>query len=779
MDQKYASHIAGALNLSLKQVGSIHDLKAEGATIPFIARYRKEATGNLDEVVIGNVIDQLTYFADLEKRKETILKTIAEQNKLTPELQKRIGELVSATELEDLYLPFKPKRKTKASIAIEKGLEPLAKCLFAEEDLNPEEAAAAFVNQQVPNHAEALQGARDIMAEWIAESEQGRNIVRQIFQQEGRLSARVLTTKKDEPDAQKYRDYFEFSEQLGDSPSHRILAIRRGEKEGFLIMDINVDKEAAQQELRRKILKGSGPASQQVGLAIDDSFARLLKPSIENEFRVSSKTRADEEAIHVFAENLRQLLLASPLGSKRVMALDPGFRSGCKVVCLDERGTFLKYQTIFPHAPQNDWQGATRSLKELVETYQIEAIGYGNGTASKETDQLVRSIDFGRPVSVFMVNESGASIYSASEVAREEFPDEDVTVRGAISIGRRLLDPLSELVKIDAKSIGVGQYQHDVNQTRLKESLDQVVESCVNYVGVDLNTASKHLLTYVSGLSQSVAKNIVEYRTKNGGFRSREELKKVSLLGPKAFEQCAGFLKVGGGSNPLDNSAVHPESYHVVEAMAARNNSTVAELMGNPDLRKKIRAADFVSERIGQFTIEDILKELEKPGRDPRSPIEEFRFADGVSTMADLKPGIRIPGIVTNITNFGAFVDVGVKQDGLVHISHLSNKYISDPNEAVKLNQKVMVTVLEVDPGRKRISLSMKDAGTDGNGSRNANPQRSGAHGPAGGQAGDKDPRGGSDRNSHVKPALKPAPKAAPLNDFQAKLQALKGKFKD
>lgn len=750
MELKYAQHIASILNLSLKQISSITDLHNEGSTIPFIARYRKEATGNLDEVVIGNVIDQIKYFQELEKRKETVVKTIEEAGKLTPELRKRIEDCVNATELEDIYLPYKPKRKTKATVAIEKGLEPLAKLLFEQGDAHPDEAAAAYLNDQVKDKEEALQGARDIMAEWIAESEQARNLVRKLFTEEATVASRVLTTKKDDADAQKYRDYFEFKEPLAQSPSHRILAIRRGEKEGFLIMTINIDKENAHTELKRVLLKASNPAAKQVELSIEDSYNRLLQPSIETEFRMASKLKADEEAIRVFAENLRQLLLASPLGQKRVMAIDPGFRTGCKVVCLDEQGTFLKYITIFPHAPQNDWNGATQTIKELVARYDIEAIGYGNGTASKETEQLVRGIDFGKPVSVFMVNESGASIYSASEVAREEFPDEDVTVRGAISIGRRLLDPLSELVKIDAKSIGVGQYQHDVNQNRLKDALDQVVESCVNFVGVDVNTASKHLLTYVSGLSATVAKNIVEYRTKNGGFKSREELKKVSMLGPKAFEQCAGFLRIPNASNPLDNSAVHPESYHVVEAMAAKAGSTVPDLIRNAETRKQIKAREFVSETIGQFTIEDILKELEKPGRDPRSPIEEFRFAEGVSSMEDLKPGMKVPGIVTNITNFGAFVDVGVKQDGLVHISHLANRYISDPNEAVKLGQKVMATVLEVDTGRKRIALSLKEAG---------------------GESGAKTQKPGARPQVQSKPAT--------LNPFQAKLMELKKNFKE
>lgn len=753
MELKYFQHIAGELSFSLKQINNIFELHSEGSTIPFIARYRKEATGNLDEVAIAQVIDRIKYFTDLEKRKETILKTIDEAGKLSPELKQRITDCVNATELEDIYLPYKPKRKTRASVAIEKGLEPLAKRIFGQEEMDPDSEAAAFVNEQVKDVAEALQGARDIVAEWIAEDELARNTIRKLFTEEAKLSSRVLTSKKEEADAQKYRDYFEFSGYLADSPSHRILAIRRGEKEGFLIMDINVEKEKAVEELKLKFLKTSNKSAAQVAMAIEDSFTRLLKPSIETEFRLASKTRADEEAIRVFAENLRQLLLGSPLGHKRVMAVDPGFRTGCKVVCLDEQGNFLEYQTIYPHAPQNDRTGAVYALKELVNKHGIEAVGYGNGTASKETDQLLRSIDWGRPVSIFMVNESGASIYSASEVAREEFPNEDVTVRGAISIGRRLLDPLSELVKIDAKSIGVGQYQHDVNQNRLKEALDQVVESCVNFVGVDLNTASKHLLTYVSGLNGTVAKNIVEYRARNGAFKSRDELKKVPMLGPKAFEQCAGFLRVPNAGNPLDNSAVHPESYHVVEAMAQKVNTTVEELIRKPELRKQIKAKEFVTETIGEYTIEDILKELEKPGRDPRPAIEEFSFAEGLSSMEDLKPGMQVPGIVTNITNFGAFVDVGVKQDGLVHISHLSNRYVSDPNEVVKLGQKVMATVLEVDTARKRIALSLKD---------NA-----------------------SKSTSEVQPARKaggknqPVKKSEPLNPFQAKLMELKKQFKD
>jgi uncharacterized protein len=747
MDLKYIQQIAIELSLPVKNITNVQQMHVEGATIPFISRYRKEATGNMDEVQVGNVIDKIKYYDELEKRKETVLKTIEAAGKLTPELKLRIENCLNATELEDIYLPYKPKRKTKATVAIEKGLEPLAQLLFDQSQPVSDEQIAAYINEQVKDNADALQGARDIIAEWISESEQARTTVRSMFQETAAISARVLTTKKDAEEAQKYRDYFDFKEPLADCPSHRLLAIRRGEKEGFLIMDIGIEKESAVGELKNIFVKSSNSAGGQVALATEDAYSRLLKPAIETEFRMSSKTAADEEAIRVFAENLRQLLLASPLGSKRVLAIDPGFRTGCKVVCLDERGTFLKYTTIFPHAPQNEWSGAAAALKDLVSRYDIEAIGYGNGTASKETEKLVRSIDFGKPVSIFMVNESGASIYSASEVAREEFPDEDVTVRGAISIGRRLLDPLSELVKIDAKSIGVGQYQHDVNQNRLKDSLDNVVQSCVNYVGVDVNTASKHLLTYVSGLTATTAKNIVEYRSKNGAFKSRNELLKVSMLGPKAYEQCAGFLRIPGAENPLDNSAVHPESYSIVEEMARKMNCSVNDIIAKPDIRKQINARDFISETAGSYTIDDILKELEKPGRDPRDVIEEFRFAEGIATMDDLKPGMKLPGIVTNITNFGAFVDVGVKQDGLVHVSHLANKYVSDPNEVVKLNQKVMVTVVEVDASRKRIALSMKDEN----------------------KAADQRPRTNMPKGTPVS--------NKPKNNFQSSLDALRKKF--
>jgi protein Tex len=761
MEVKYIQKIAEKLSFSIKQITNIHDLQSEGATIPFMARYRKEATGNMDEVGIANVVEQIAYFSELDKRKETVVKTIEGLGKLTPELKDRIDNCYDATELEDIYLPYKPKRKTRATQAIEKGLEPLAKLIFEQGDVNLDEAAAQFINEQVKDIKEAMQGARDIIAEWVSENEQARNKVRQEFTETAKLSSKVLSSKKDEEEAQKYRDYFEFNENLADSPSHRILAIRRAEKEGYLVMDINIDKQTAVEDLNRTFVKSNSPLANEVKKAIDDSFDRLLKPSIENEFRLASKNKADEDAINVFAENLRQLLLASPLGSKRVLALDPGFRTGCKLVCLDAQGNLIYNTAIYPHPPQNEWQKSVAELKFLVDKYDIEAIGVGNGTAGRETEQLVRSIDFGKQVSVFQVNESGASIYSASEVAREEFPDQDVTVRGAVSIGRRLLDPLSELVKIDPKSIGVGQYQHDVNQTRLKEALDRVVESAVNFVGVDVNTASKHLLVYVSGLSNTLAKNIVEYRAKNGPFKTREELKKVPMMGPKSFEQCAGFLRIPGAENPLDNSSVHPESYHVVEAMAKDLQASLEDLIKKGELRKKINKKQYISENIGEYTIDDILKELEKPGRDPRAQIEEFRFDDTIKAIEDVKPGMTVPGIVTNITNFGVFVDIGVKQDGLVHISQLSNTYVSDPNEVVKLQQKVMVTVSEIDVARKRISLTMRDQAK-------------------GGGSGEKRSSGGGDRKQGNAGGGKAQPKKQePLNPFQAKLAELKKKFND
>ena len=603
---------------------------------------------------------------------------------------------------------------------------------------------------------EVLQGARDIIAEWIAEHEQARNAVRLLFTRHAVVSSKALKAKKESKEAQKYRDYFEFSEQLDKCPSHRMLAIRRGEKEGFLAMDITIGREDVCEVLRKLFLKSPSPpfCAAQMVIALEDSYDRLLKSSIENEFRLIAKTKADEEAIKVFAENLRQLLLASPLGSKRVLAIDPGFRSGCKVVCLDEQGNFLNYSTVFPHEPQVEKASSIATLKKLVETFRIEAIGIGNGTAGRETEQLVRGIDFGKQVSIFMINESGASIYSASEVAREEFPDQDVTVRGAISIGRRLLDPLSELVKIDAKSIGVGQYQHDINQVKLKEELDKVVESCVNHVGVDLNTASRHLLGYISGLSATLARNIVEFRMKNGPYKSRDEITKVALMGPKSFEQSAGFLRIPGAENPLDNSAVHPETYYVVRQMAKDLDCSVEDLMQKSELRKSIVRKNYISEKAGEFTIEDILKELEKAGRDPRLQAVEFRFADTIKSIEDVKQGMVVPGIVTNITNFGAFVDIGVKQDGLLHISQMSNTFISDPNQAVKLQQQVMVTVTEVDVARKRISLSMKGAAT---------PQ----------------PAAKSFAGQPLVPTPKGNKKPEPLNDFQSKLMELKKKFKE
>jgi uncharacterized protein len=764
MEVKYVQKIAEKLSLTQKQVTNIHDLHAEGATIPFMARYRKEATNNADEVAIGNVVEQINYFNELDKRKDTVIKTIDGLGKLTPELKDRIENCYDATELEDIYLPYKPKRKTRATQAIEKGLEPLAKVLFEQGNEDPNAEAAKFITDQVKDNKEALQGARDIIAEWVSEHEQARNKVRQLFTETAVFTSKVLTSKKEEEEAQKYRDYFEFNEPLSDSPSHRVLAIRRGEKEGYLVMDINIDKQTAVDELDRIFIKASNPNSTEVKKAIEDSFERLLKSSIENEFRLVSKNKADEEAINVFTENLRQLLLASPLGSKKVLALDPGFRTGCKVVCLDAQGNLVYNGVIYPHPPQNEWSKSEAEIKFLVEKYGIEAIGVGNGTAGRESEQLVRGIDFGRPVSVFQVNESGASIYSASEVAREEFPDQDVTVRGAVSIGRRLLDPLSELVKIDPKSIGVGQYQHDVNQTKLKDALDRVVESAVNYVGVDVNTASKHLLLYVSGLNNTLAKNIVEYRAQNGAFKSRAELKKVPMMGPKTFEQCAGFLRISGAENPLDNSSVHPESYFVVEQMAKDLQASLEDLIKQSELRKRINKKQYISETIGEFTIADILKELEKPGRDPRAQIEEFRFDDTIKSIEDVKPGMTVPGIVTNITNFGAFVDIGVKQDGLVHISQLSNTFVSDPNQVVKLNQKVTVTVTEVDVARKRIALTMKDQQKSSGG---------------GGQQRRNEGSGGGGNRPAVGGGKGQPKKQEPLNPFQAKLMELKKKFND
>jgi len=747
----YIHKIAEKLNFSLKQVNNIHELHGEGATIPFMARYRKEATGNMDEVQIGAVIEQITYFSELDKRKETVLKTIEAAGKLSPALRAQIENCFDATTLEDIYLPYKPKRKTRASVALEKGLEPLATILFEQGPGNPKEAAIPFINEQVKDVDEALQGASDIIAEWIAENQAARNAIRELFKIGAVLHAKVLAGKKQEEGAQKYKDYFDFSEPLSECPSHRVLAIRRGEKEGFISMDITIDKQKGIDALEKIFVRATNDNASQVKLSIADSLDRLLKPSIETEFRLLSKTRADEEAIRVFAENLRQLLLASPLGSKKVLAIDPGFRTGCKIVCLDAQGNFLENSTIYPHPPQNETTQSIAALKRLVDQHKIEAIGIGNGTAGRETEQLVRGIDFGIPVSIFMVAENGASIYSASEVAREEFPELDLTVRGAVSIGRRLLDPLSELVKIDAKSIGVGQYQHDVNQTKLKEELDRTVESCVNHVGVDINTSSKHLLMYISGLSNSLAKNIVDFRAANGSFPSRESLKKVPLMGPKTFEQCAGFLRIRDAQNPLDNSAVHPETYPVVESMAKDLGCMVMDLIQKHELRSRIDKKKYISETVGELTINDILKELEKPGRDPRSQVKEFRFEETIRSIEDVKPGMIVPGIVTNITNFGVFVDIGVKQDGLVHISALSNNYVANPGEIVKLQQQVQVTVIEVDVSRKRISLSMREHQSEAK------------------------PKVHSRLNENKKPEKK---QPEPENAFQSKLMELKKKFK-
>ena len=746
----YLSHISREIQIPEYQIQQVSLLMDEGCSIPFIARYRKEATGNLDEVQIANVVEKILYYTELDKRKSAVLKSIEEQGKLTPELKAKIEVCMNAALLEDIYLPYKPKRKTRATMAMEKGLEPLAKKIYELESFDTIVEAEQYINDQVKDSNEALQGARDIIAEWITEDSRARNVIRKQFEDSAILSSKVLSTKKETEEAQKYRDYFDFSEPLAKCPSHRLLAIRRGEKEGLLAMDIHISKELAEDNLKKIFVKNQTEAAKQVSEAIEDGYARLLKMQIETEFRLVSKQKADEEAISVFSENLRQLLLASPLGQKRVLAVDPGFRTGCKVVCLDEYGNFLKYETIFPHAPQNQWNEAKNALVHLVDKYDIEAIGYGNGTASKETETLVRSIDFGKEVSIFMVNESGASIYSASAVAREEFPDKDVTVRGAVSIGRRLLDPLSELVKMDPKSIGVGQYQHDVNQPKLKTSLDMVVESCVNYVGVDVNSASQHLLAYVSGLTTSTAKNIVDYRAVNGAFKTRQELKKVALLGPKAFEQCAGFLRIPNAENPLDNSSVHPESYYIVEKMAKDQSVSIQELIQNKERRAKIKLNQYVSESVGLFTLNDIIKELEKPGRDPRSLIEEFRFADGITTINDLREGMALPGIVTNITKFGAFVNIGVKQDGMVHISQMSHTFIKDPNEVVKLGQKVMVTVTEVDIERNRVALSMKGEGTNQN-RPSQKPSK-------------------TEKQTHKK--------EEPMDDFQAKLLMLKNKLR-
>lgn len=704
----YAKMIGKALGLSERSVTNTLQLIDEGCTIPFISRYRKERTGNLDEVQITAISDAYDKLKEISKRKDTVVKTITEQGKMTDDLQRRIDACWDANELEDIYMPFKPKRRTKAQVAREQGLEPLSLILMMQRERNIEAAAQRFVKEGVKDVAAAITGAQNIVAEMVSEDERSRQQVRSSFRREAIITSKVVKAKADSEEAAKYSDYFDFSEPLRRCSSHRLLAMRRGENEGILRISISADDEVCLDKLKRQFVHGFGPCQALVGEAVEDAYKRLLKPSIETEFANMSKEKADDEAIGVFAENLRQLLLSAPLGQKRVMGIDPGFRTGCKVVCLDAQGNLLHHEAIFPHPPVNKASVAAHQVEQMVEKYNIEAIAIGNGTASRETAQFVKQLQFGHDVKQFVVSEDGASVYSASKTARDEFPDEDVTVRGAVSIGRRLMDPLAELVKIDPKSIGVGQYQHDVDQSKLKKSLDQTVESCVNLVGVNLNTASQHLLTYVSGLGPTLAKNIVEYRKANGAFASRAQLKKVARLGPSAFEQCAGFLRIPGARNPLDNSAVHPESYHIVEQMAKDNHCTVAQLIGDAAKRKAVDIKKYVTDTVGMPTLTDIMAELEKPGRDPREQIEEFEFDKNVTSVDDLVAGMVLPGIVTNITNFGAFVDVGVHQDGLVHVSQLADRYVTDPTQVVKLHQHVKVRVVEVDRKRNRISLSMK-----------------------------------------------------------------------
>ena len=705
MTNVFHTLIARFLQIPEGQVERTIGLLNEGATIPFISRYRKEVTGGLDEVQIGAIKDQLDKLTELSKRKATILATIEEQEKLTPELRKRIEESWDSTEIEDLYLPYKPKRVTKAEIARRKGLEPLAKIVMMQNENNLSARIKSFIKGEVKNAEEALQGARDIIAEWINENESARNTVRNSFAHTAMITSKVIKGKEEE--GAKYRDYFDFSEPLNRASSHRLLALRRGEAEGILRVSISPDAESCLDRLNRRFVKGRGEVSKQVATAVDDSFKRLLKPSIETEFSNQSKAKADEEAIRVFAENLRQLLLAPPLGQKRVMGIDPGFRTGCKVICLDAQGNLLHNENIYPHAPVHKTAEAVSKIQKMVEAYQIEAIAVGNGTASRETEDFLKHQTFRQDIQVFVVSEQGASIYSASKIARDEFPEYDVTVRGAVSIARRLMDPLAELVKIDPKSIGVGQYQHDVDQTKLKKSLDLTVESCVNLVGVNLNTASSHLLTYISGLGPQLAQNIVNYRAENGAFTSRKQLMKVPRMGAKAFEQCAGFLRIPQAENPLDNTAVHPESYCIVEQMAKDLGCSVAELIASKELRLKIKPEKYLTPTVGMPTLKDILQELEKPGRDPRGPIKIFEFDKNVRTINDLREGMELPGIVGNIANFGAFVDIGIKENGLIHLSQLADRFVSDPNEIVSIHQHVRVKVLSVDMDRKRIALKL------------------------------------------------------------------------
>ena len=763
---RWVEQIAKELTLQVKHVNAVATLLQEGATIPFISRYRKEMTGSMDEVAVSAVKDRLEQLQELDARREAIISSIEKQGKLTTELMSSIVLAETLAQLEDIYLPFKPKRKTRASVAREKGLEPLAQKLIDQVDFSIDAEAALFVDNEkgVADATEALTGARDIIAEWVSENPTVRQNVRDLFWKEGVIEAKVLKGK--EAEGQKYKDYFEWTEPIAKTPSHRLLAMRRGEKEGVLSLDIFPDEEMSIASIERQIVKADNAAAGEVKTAIRDCYKRLLKPSLETEVRMESKMKADEDAIRVFADNLRELLLAAPLGQKNVLALDPGFRTGCKIVCLDRQGKLLYNDTIYPHEPQRKTREAAALIKMLCEKYDIEAISVGNGTAGRETETFVKSIGLPHKIIIVMVNESGASVYSASEVARDEFPDKDLTVRGAVSIGRRLMDPLAELVKIDAKSIGVGQYQHDVDQSRLKTGLDNVVISCVNSVGVEVNTASRELLSYVSGLSSSLARNIIEYRNQNGPFPDRQSLMKVSRLGEKVFEQAAGFLRIHESENPLDASAVHPERYELVETMARDLGCAVKDLMTSAELRAQLDLKRYVSDKVGLPTLTDIVAELEKPGRDPRKVFEVFSFTDGVNTIGDLKIGMRLPGLVTNVTNFGAFVDVGVHQDGLVHISHLSDDFVKDPQQVVSVQQKVMVTVVEVDVPRKRIGLSMK-----------SDPFAQEAPRPSGGgnkeRTGNKDVKGKP--SFHEKRKDKPKEKELSMEE---KLALLVNKFK-
>ena len=719
--EKNISRIAAELKLTAQQVQCVVDLLSAGSTIPFIARYRKELTGSLDEVVLANIRDRHEQLAELNKRKEAILKSIEKQEKLTPALAKAIEQAVTLAELEDIYLPYKPKRKTRASVARERGLEPLAQAIFGQGNIDLHSLTVSFVipDKGVATEEEALQGARDIMAEWVSENQEARKHIRDLFWKEGVITSKVLKAKEANEEAQKFKDYFDWKEPIKKTPSHRLLAMMRAENEGFILLDIAPAEELAIQAIENQFVKSSKASGEQVKISVKDSYKRLLKPSLESEVRMEGKRLADAEAIKVFSANLKELLLASPLGQKRVLALDPGFRTGTKLVCLGEQGDLIFNTVIYPNEPQRETAKAGTIVKGLCEKFKIEAIAIGNGTAGRETEAFVKALGLPKEIITVMVNESGASVYSASDVAREEFPDYDITVRGAVSIGRRLADPLAELVKIDAKSIGVGQYQHDVDQPRLKAGLDDVVMNCVNSVGVEVNTASKELLSYVSGLGPQLAKSIVEYRNQHGAFKDRDSLLKVPRLGDKAFEQCAGFLRIRDSKNPLDRSAVHPESYRVVEAFAMDLGCTVTDLMTSADLRRKLDLKKYVSDKVGLPTLMDILAELEKSGRDPREKFEVFNFEAGIHEIKDLKVGMELPGIVTNVTNFGAFVDVGVHLDGLVHISHLSDRFVKDPNQVIAVQQKVKVTVMEVDVTRKRIALSMK---SDPFGNGQANP---------------------------------------------------------